>query len=86
MPAMIATLGAGFVSLIGQFVPVFKPLYDASFFTGSIVASIIYFTLVSKRSFVFSNAKERESLREGASASIEIAATTVTTSEEAKRS
>ena len=48
MPAIITLIIAGVISLIGQFVPVFKPLYDMSFFTGTIIAFILY-SLIAKK-------------------------------------
>ncbi|KAB7705040.1 hypothetical protein F9802_15900 [Bacillus aerolatus] len=47
-PALIATVIAGVISLIGQFVPAFKPLYDLSWFSGTILAFSIYIVLVNK--------------------------------------
>ncbi|TQR18752.1 allantoin permease [Psychrobacillus soli] len=48
MQAIITLIIAGVISLIGQFVPVFKPLYDMSFFTGTIIAFILY-SLIAKK-------------------------------------
>ncbi|WHY85162.1 NCS1 family nucleobase:cation symporter [Neobacillus novalis] len=48
IPALVTTAIAGVISLIGQFVPVFKPLYDMSFFTGTITAFILYILFVKK--------------------------------------
>ncbi|RHW32044.1 allantoin permease [Lysinibacillus yapensis] len=48
MPAIITLIVAGVISLIGQFVPVFKPLYDMSFFTGTIIAFALY-SLIAKK-------------------------------------
>ncbi|MFJ7973216.1 NCS1 family nucleobase:cation symporter-1 [Psychrobacillus sp. NPDC096389] len=47
--AIIALVIAGVISLIGQFVAVFKPLYDMSFFTGTIIAFILYSLIAKKR-------------------------------------
>lgn len=49
MKAIITLIIAGVISLIGQFVPMFKPLYDSSFFTGTIIAFILY-TLIARNS------------------------------------
>jgi allantoin permease len=84
VPAIIATLGAGFISLIGQFVPFFKPLYDVSFFTGSILASIIYFTLVTKRLFTSRSVEEQGDMVRATSKPLD-RATTVSLSETARR-
>lgn len=51
MQAIITLIVAGVISLIGQFVPMFKPLYDASFFTGTIIAFVLY-SLIAKRQAV----------------------------------
>ncbi|SES38034.1 cytosine permease [Psychrobacillus sp. OK032] len=48
MQAIITLIIASVISLIGQFVPVFKPLYDMSFFTGTIIAFILY-SLIAKK-------------------------------------
>ncbi|MFJ8065085.1 cytosine permease [Psychrobacillus sp. NPDC096426] len=48
MQAIITLIIAGVISLIGQFVPVLKPLYDMSFFTGTIIAFILY-SLIAKK-------------------------------------
>ncbi len=85
VPAIIATLGAGFISLIGQFIPLFKPLYDVSFFTGSILASLIYFTLVNKRLFPSRSVGEQGDVVKTASGSPGLA-TTVTISKSVRRS
>lgn len=44
--AYIATIVAGVIALIGQFVPFFKPLYDLSWFVGTFVAFGLYIILM----------------------------------------
>lgn len=85
VPAIIATLGAGFISLIGQVVPFFKSLYDVSFFTGSILASIIYFTLVTKGLFASRSVEEQGDIIKVAPKPLD-RATTVSLSETVRRS
>ena len=60
MPALIATVVAGVISLIGQFVPAFKLLYDLSWFSGTILAFSIYIVLVNKGLPVFVKAQKQE--------------------------
>lgn len=48
MQAIITLIIAGGISLIGQFVHVLKPLYDMSFFTGTIIAFVLY-SLIAKK-------------------------------------
>ncbi|WP_342514415.1 NCS1 family nucleobase:cation symporter [Sporosarcina sp. FSL K6-1522] len=59
VPAVVATLGGGIVSIIGQFVPILKPLYDISFFSGFVVASLIYIALVNKELFASKRVKKQ---------------------------
>ncbi|MED1471391.1 cytosine permease [Bacillus salipaludis] len=66
IPALIATLVAGFVSLIGQFVPALKPLYDLSFFTGMIFAFSIYTALVHNGLFTTIKGQQQEVIEKGA--------------------
>ena len=40
--AIVTTIIAGVISLIGQFVPFFKPIYDVSWFAGIISAFVLY--------------------------------------------
>lgn len=47
--AIITTLVIGFISLIGNFVPLFKPLYEISWFFGIIGAFIMYSLLQFKK-------------------------------------
>ncbi|RHW34877.1 allantoin permease [Neobacillus notoginsengisoli] len=54
IPALVTIVISGFFSLIGQFVPAFKPFYDLSFFTGTISAFLIY-TILVKKGLFFSN-------------------------------
>lgn len=42
LPALSAVIMAGFLSLIGNFWPVLKPLYDISWFTGIFSAALLY--------------------------------------------
>jgi allantoin permease len=48
--AIVTTIVAGVVCLIGNVVPLFKPLYDMSWFVGIIVAFILYTVLQSAQS------------------------------------
>ena len=48
--AIVTTIIAGVVCLIGNFVPFLKPLYDMSWFVGIITAFILYTVLESARS------------------------------------
>ncbi|MFC0274920.1 cytosine permease [Metabacillus herbersteinensis] len=66
MPALIATVVAGAFSLIGQFVPAFKLLYDLSFFTGMIFAFIIYIVLVNKELIAAGKVQEQREFVKGA--------------------
>lgn len=66
MPALIATVIAGAFSLIGQFVPAFKLLYDLSFFTGMIFAFIIYIILVNKELIAARKVQEQRDFVKGA--------------------
>lgn len=43
VPAFVVTIIAAVVSLIGQFVPVFKPIYDMSWIVGTGLAFLLYF-------------------------------------------
>ena len=47
--ALVTTVIAGMLSLIGNFVPFFKPLYDMSWFVGIISAFILYSLLELRR-------------------------------------
>ena len=47
--ALVTTVIAGVLSLIGNFVPFFKPLYDMSWFVGIISAFILYSLLELRR-------------------------------------
>lgn len=47
--AIITLAVAGVLSLIGNFIPFFKPLYDMSWFVGIIVAFILYSVLEMRR-------------------------------------
>lgn len=46
--AFIATIVAGFISLIGQVVPFMKPIYDISWFVGIGLGFIVYLLLMKK--------------------------------------
>lgn len=48
--AIVTTIIAGVVCLIGNVVPLLKPLYDMSWFVGIITAFILYTALESARS------------------------------------
>ena len=48
--AIVTTIIAGVVCLIGNVVPFFKPLYDMSWFVGIIIAFILYTVLESAHS------------------------------------
>ena len=48
--AIVTTIIAGVVCLIGNVVPFFKPLYDMSWFVGIIIAFILYTVLQSAQS------------------------------------
>jgi len=43
LPALLATLFAGVISLLGKFIPIFEPLYRISWFTGIVLAVLFYF-------------------------------------------
>lgn len=50
VPAFVVTIIAAVVSLIGQFVPVFKPIYDMSWIVGTGLAFILYFLWMKGKS------------------------------------
>ncbi|MCZ2257615.1 NCS1 family nucleobase:cation symporter [Sporosarcina sp. G11-34] len=77
MPAMIATLGSGCISLIGQFVPLFKPLYDISFFSGIVFASVIYVVLVKRGLSASESRQKQEDVIKMDSESLDIAMPTI---------
>ncbi|MFJ5624727.1 NCS1 family nucleobase:cation symporter-1 [Peribacillus loiseleuriae] len=60
IPALVATVIAGAISLIGQFVPAFKVLNDLSFFSGMILAFLIYIVLVNRRLIASKKVQEQE--------------------------
>lgn len=55
--AFAATIIAGFISLIGQVVPVMKPIYDISWFVGISLAFVIYIVLMRKETVTKSTSK-----------------------------
>lgn len=64
IPAIVATIIAGAFSLIGQFVHTLKPVYELSFFSGTILAFIVYIVLVKNRLFVSKKEQEQEQEQE----------------------
>ncbi|MGN7388730.1 cytosine permease [Sporosarcina sp. SAFN-015] len=48
--AIVTTIIAGVICLIGNFIPMLKPLYDMSWFVGIITAFILYTLLELRQS------------------------------------
>lgn len=57
-PAMFATIFAGIISLIGNFVPLFEPLSSISWFTGIFLAILFYLLFYASKSFNLSMIRE----------------------------
>ncbi|WP_285767759.1 NCS1 family nucleobase:cation symporter [Peribacillus sp. SI8-4] len=66
MPALIATVIAGAFSLSGQFFPALKLVYHLSFFSGTIVAFILYIVFVKRELYVSGKMQKREDVVKGA--------------------
>ena len=66
-PALLATLFAGCISLIGRFIDILEPIYNISWFTGIVSSIVLYllFITVSKLLHTSSTEKDLASMTKG---------------------